>query len=69
MTLEQANKMDEKCRADVSELLKRGRRRNFAEIPCLKQLKPHTPSHIFADNPNNVIHSNPITDDEGTESD
>ena len=64
LTPEQANKMDKKCCSDVSQLYKRGRRRNFAEIPCLKQLKPHTPAHIFSHNPNNTIHSDPITDED-----
>ena len=38
------------------KLFKKGRRRNFAEIPCLKFTKLHNPAHIFLDNPNNTIH-------------
>ena len=56
MTLEEANEMDKECRQDVSNLLKKGRRRNFVEIPCLKCKKPKTPSHIFLDNPNNTVY-------------
>ena len=56
--------MDRLCKPALKSLYKLGRRRNFAEIPCLKQKKPVTPLHIFLDNPNNVIYEDPLTDED-----
>ena len=64
LSKEQADEMDRLCKPDMRSLYKLGRRRNFAEISCLKQKEPITPLHVFPDNPNNVIHEDGLTDED-----